>query len=81
MNPICNYFQPLWDKDLLHTKEVSYGALCLKIWNILFLHGNLSLDWKNIYGLCKHLGLFVFLIVINVVVALCCANSLCFINS
>jgi len=31
MNFIYNYFQPLWGKDLLHTKEVNYGPLYLKL--------------------------------------------------
>ena len=31
MNFIYNYFQLLWGKDLLHTKEVNYGPLYLYI--------------------------------------------------
>ena len=74
MNFIYNYFQPLWGKDLLHTKEVSYGALYLNIWNILFLHGCLSSNWRNIYTLCKPLGVFCSLWMTNVVAVMCFIN-------
>jgi len=76
MNFIYNYFQPLWGKDLLHTKEVNYGALYLNIRNILFLHGCLSLNWRNIYTLCKPLGVFCSPLWMTNVVAVMCSTNL-----
>ena len=52
------------------SKEVNYGALCMNVWNMLFLHGCLRSNWRNIYCLCKLLGMFCFPLLITNVVAL-----------
>jgi len=55
--------------------NISSFLSTMNIWNILLLHGCLSSNWRNIYILCKPLGVFCSpLWMTNVVAVMCFTN-------